>query len=203
MPKVASHISDVHLELSALCEGASSSWPASLVLPVREHTTRFIPYGARIDAFLVEEIDWRIAVIHGYLASRECRPRFHGVASVKPDGRSLSGCWYRLGPMWSREFERSSRFLETEGRQSRRGLLSHSGCFARIVETSVVEVIRSASCSMSRLLSFPTIVRRIPKRDSSQSVPSNTKKNGWFGWSIFAFATQKNAFLTMIPMSTK
>jgi len=74
--------------------------------------------------------------------------------------------------MWSTEFLSSSKDLDTVGRRSRRGPLSHSGCLARMDETSVVEVIRRESCSMSRLASFPTIVRRIPKRDSSRSVPS-------------------------------
>ena len=53
-----------------------------LILPVRNEVTRLIPYGARIDAFLVDNIDWRISVIHGCLCSSACRLRFHGVANV-------------------------------------------------------------------------------------------------------------------------
>ena len=144
IPEVAFSTSDLHLGLSGSCEGVSFSWPASLVLPVRECTTRFVPYGARINMFSMEEMVWRMGMIHGYLASREHCLCFYDVASVKLDGWSLSGCQYALSPMWSREVENieiSSKFLETEGRQSWYRLLSHSGCFARIVETSVAKVI--------------------------------------------------------------
>ena len=48
--------------------------------------TRFVPYGARIDAFQFKETQRRIEVIHGYLSSSRCCPRFHGVAIVSPDG---------------------------------------------------------------------------------------------------------------------
>ena len=156
-----------------------------------------------MDAFLLKVMDWRVNVIHRYFSSRKCCPCFHDVASIKLDGRRFSGCSNALSPMWSRVFKSSSKFWETVGRHSQCGLLSHSGCFARMVETSVVDVMRSASCSMSRFMSFPTIVQRILNRNSSQSVPSKTKKNGWFGWLIFAFAMQKNAFLTIILTLTK
>jgi hypothetical protein len=58
----------------------------SLALPVIEEVIRGIPYGVRMDVFVVEEIDWRIGMIQEYLSSMKCRPRFHGVASVKLDG---------------------------------------------------------------------------------------------------------------------
>jgi hypothetical protein len=84
----------------------------------REAVTRFILNGARIDVFLVEEMNSRIGVIHKYLTSRECCPCFYGIASVKPDGQSLLGHRYALGSMWSTEFISSSKFLATVGRDS-------------------------------------------------------------------------------------
>jgi hypothetical protein len=60
---VVSSASDVHVELSVLQGGMSSSIPVSLAPPVIEDLKRGTPYGARMDMFLVEEIDWRIGVI--------------------------------------------------------------------------------------------------------------------------------------------
>jgi len=99
MPNVVPSISEGHIALSDWWEGVSSAMAASLTLPVRDEVTRLIPYGARIDVFLVDDMDWRISVIHGYLCSSACHLRFHGVANVKPDGCSLLGHRYALGPM--------------------------------------------------------------------------------------------------------
>ena len=99
MPYVVPRTSEGHIALSNWWEGASSAMVASLIPPVRDEVMRLIPYGARIDAFLEDNIDWRISVIHGCLCSSACCLHFHGVASVKPDRCSLSGHRYALGPM--------------------------------------------------------------------------------------------------------
>ena len=65
----------------------------------KEEVTRFIPYGVRMDAWSVEEMDQGIGAIHAYLSSRKCLPHFHGVVSVRLDGQSFSGHRYALGPM--------------------------------------------------------------------------------------------------------
>src|SRR5712691_1590151 len=110
MPNAVSSTPEAHtgMELPDWLEGLSSSMPVSLSLFVREEATRLVPNGVRIDAFVVDEMDWRTHEIHEYLSSRKCCPRFHDVASVKLDGRSLSGDGYALGPMWSTEFVSAS-----------------------------------------------------------------------------------------------
>ena len=143
--------------------------------------TRFCPYGARMDMFCVSEMQQRIGVIQVYLCSRVCWPCLHSVASVSVYGRSFSRCKYAPGPMWSADLGMPSLSLAVAGSRSQHGPLSHSRCFARILDTSVVAVTRRASCRMLRLASLPTMVRRILKSVSSRSVPSNTMKKGCMG----------------------
>jgi hypothetical protein len=50
-----------------------------------EDITRLLLYGARMDVFLVEKMDWRIGVIYECSPSRKSHPHFHGVASDKLD----------------------------------------------------------------------------------------------------------------------
>src|SRR6266851_5073861 len=102
--------------------------------------TRFCPYGARMVAFCVSKMRERMGVIQVYLFSRVCRPHLHGVASVSMYGQSFSRCKYAPGPMWSADFGTPSLLFAIVGSWSRRGPLSHSGCFVRILDTSVVAV---------------------------------------------------------------
>ncbi len=95
------------------------------------------------------------------------------------------------GLIWSTWLLIMTPSLEREGSLRWRGALSQSGCFARIVDTSVVPVRWWPSCNMSRFASFPTIVRRIPYMSSNQSVPSRMCQKQPWGSLTLAFATQK------------
>ena len=157
---------------------------------------RRVMNGERISIPSELSSSWRTCLRPSHSCLMMCWPWFQDIC--KETSLSLTFPLQEASLIWSALSGISFDSRDMAGSLSHQGEQSHWGYLASIFETSVVPESWEMSCKMSRLVSFPIIVLRIPKSSSRQSVPNRIIQNSPLGSLIFSLATQKRTFLIMI-----